>query len=124
MTSAGADAATTGSFAELPREDPFPGVSRHALTTPRLTMTRYTFEPGAKFPIHSHSQEQVTVVEAGAVEMTIAGSVSRLEAGDWSVVEPDVEHGIIAGGDGARLLAVVAPPRSSSADYEIAEGSP
>jgi quercetin dioxygenase-like cupin family protein len=121
MSSAGAEAATTGSFAELPREDPFPGVRRQALNTSRLTMARYTFAPGATFPIHSHHQEQVTVIEAGSVEMTIGGSVTRLEAGDWSLVEPDVEHGITAGGDGARVLAVVAPPRSSSDEYDVAE---
>lgn len=108
-----------GSFASLPADQPFPGVTRHALTTQRATVSRYTFAPGATFPLHSHAQEQITLIEAGSVAMTVAGDRLDLEAGGWSVVEPEIEHGITAGGDGATVVAIVSPPRGAVDEYEL-----
>lgn len=110
---------TARSFDALPSEAPFDGVTRRSLTTARMTITSYAFEPGASFPIHSHAQEQWTLVEEGSVEMTIAGRTDTMRPGEWSLVEPGVEHGITAGGDGARILAIVSPPRASSDEYEL-----
>lgn len=121
MRPVAASPAKTGSFADLETEEPFPGVRRKALSTERLTVSRYAFEPGATFPLHSHPQEQLTVVEQGVVAMTIGGSERRLEAGGWSVVDPGVVHGITAGADGARILAIVSPARVSADDYRISE---
>ena len=111
-----------GSFGALPAESPFPGVTRQGFTTERATVTRYEFEPGASFPIHSHPQEQITVIAEGAVEMTIGGETQTLGPGDWSVAPGGVEHGITAGPEGASFLAIVSPPRSRSDEYEIAGG--
>lgn len=108
-----------GSFGSLPADEPFPGVSRQALTTRRATVSRYTFAPAASFPLHSHPQEQITLIEAGSVEMTIAGDRLDLETGGWSVVGPEVEHGITAGADGATVVAIISPPRDAPDDYEI-----
>jgi quercetin dioxygenase-like cupin family protein len=118
--SAPADSATRiGDFADLPAEEPFPGVRREVLGTSQTTVTRYTFEPGASFPLHRHPQEQTTLVIEGSVEMTIAGEPTVLHAGGWSVVASEVEHGITAAGEGAQVVAIIAPPRASSDDYEV-----
>lgn len=109
----------TGSFDGLRREDPFEGVRRSSFSTSESTVTRYSFEPGATFPLHSHPQEQVTLIESGAVEMTIAGEPSRLGAGEWSVVGSDVEHGITAGPEGAVIVAVITPRRDFTDAYRI-----
>jgi quercetin dioxygenase-like cupin family protein len=113
--------AGVGSFDALPSEQPFAGVTRRSVTTSRMTIASYAFEPGATFPLHSHAQEQWTLVERGSVEMTIAGEATPMEAGDWSLVDPGVQHGITAGQEGARILAIIAPPRASSGEYELAE---
>jgi quercetin dioxygenase-like cupin family protein len=110
-----------GSLDALPSEQPFAGVTRRALTTARMTIASYAFEPGATFPLHSHSQEQWTLVENGSVEMTIAGRTARMGVGEWSLVDPGVEHGITAGEEGARILAIIAPPRASADEYELAD---
>lgn len=110
---------TVGSFGSLPADEPFPGVRRQALTTRQATVTRYTFAPAASFPLHSHPQEQITLVEAGSVAMTIAGDRLVLETGGWSVVEPEVEHGITAGAGGATVVAIVSPPRDVPDEYEL-----
>jgi quercetin dioxygenase-like cupin family protein len=110
-----------GAFGDLPVDQPYPGVYRRALDTDRATVTRYVFEPGARFPQHVHPQEQFTLVEEGTVELDAAGERSRLLAGDWSVIPPEVEHGITAGEAGASILAIVVPRRSGADDYTLAE---
>jgi quercetin dioxygenase-like cupin family protein len=114
-------AARAGRFDEAPPEHPFAGVTRRSVTTSQMTIASYAFEPGASFPLHSHAQEQWTLVERGSVQMTIGGEAKPMEAGDWSLVDPGVQHGITAGDDGARILAIVSPPRASSGEYELAE---
>jgi quercetin dioxygenase-like cupin family protein len=124
VTVAAGSGQAAGSFSSLPTEEPFPGVRRHALTTSRATVSRYTFAPEATFPLHSHPQEQITLIEAGSVEMSIAGERVELAAGSWSVVEPEVEHGITAGDQGATVVAIVSPPRDAPDDYELSGGDP
>lgn len=123
--SGGIDAVTgNGSFASLPAETPFPGVTRQGFTTERMTVNRYEFEPGASFPLHSHPQEQVTLVTRGSIEITIDGETERLTPGDWSVARGGSEHGITAGPEGAGIIAIISPPRTRTDEYEIAgEGS-
>jgi quercetin dioxygenase-like cupin family protein len=113
------DDALHGTFDGLPAEEPFDGVRRRSFDSARATVTEYVFEPGARFPLHHHPQEQITLVAEGEVEMTMAGETTRLGPGAWSVVGPGVEHGIRAGENGARILAIVVPRRSSSSEYEL-----
>lgn len=119
MSDAGGPGQVAGSFGSLPAEEPFPGIVRHALTTRQATVSRYTFAPRATFPLHSHAQEQITLIEAGSIEMTIAGDRLDLESGGWSVVGPEIEHGITAGADGAIVVAIVSPPRDAPDEYEL-----
>lgn len=108
-----------GNFDQLPADTPYEGVTRHSFNSDRATVTRYTFEAGSSFPRHRHAQEQVTLVQAGEVELTCGDEVERLVAGDWSVVAPDVEHGIKAGPGGATIVAIVVPRRESIDAYEV-----
>ena len=89
--------AREGRFDELPAEEPYDGVSRC-----------------------SFDGDGATVIEEGEVELTVGDRTIRLEAGSWSVVAPDVEHGIRAGEGGAKLLAIVVPRRTSSTAYSVA----
>jgi quercetin dioxygenase-like cupin family protein len=52
--------------------------------------------------------------------MSVGGHAACMRPGDWSVVDPGVEHGITAGEDGARVLAIVVPPRASADEYDLA----
>jgi quercetin dioxygenase-like cupin family protein len=114
--------ATPSSFGDLPADEPYPGVRRRVFDTDRATVTRYEFEAGAAFPLHRHPQQQITLIEAGEVEFTIDGSVERMGPGGFSVVEADVEHGITAGAEGARFVAIVIPARSSADAYTVTGG--
>jgi quercetin dioxygenase-like cupin family protein len=110
--------ATFGTLAELPAEEPYPGVVRRTFDTAGATVTSYEFSPGATFPLHRHPQEQITLVDEGSVNMTVGDVERQLERGDWSVVPGDIEHGISAGSSGARITAIVVPRREAGA-YEV-----
>ncbi len=108
-----------GRFDGLPVEEVYPGIQRRSFTSAQATVASYRFAPGAAFPLHRHPQEQITLVEAGEVEMTIGNQVEPLCAGDWSVIEPDLEHGLRAGPEGAGIVAIVTPRRESADDYTV-----
>jgi quercetin dioxygenase-like cupin family protein len=86
----------------------------------RMTVSEYTFEPGASFPLHRHVQEQVTLVEAGEALLTVGGTTTVLSAGAWSVMPGGVEHGITAGAEGARIVAIVSPRREARGEITLA----
>jgi quercetin dioxygenase-like cupin family protein len=113
------DGLTRGSFRDIPADEPYSGVVRRAFDSAGATMTRYEFEPGARFPQHHHPQEQILIVEEGVVQFTVAGVPQRLVPGDWAVVGPDVEHGLQAGETGARFLAIVVPRRAAADAYTV-----
>jgi quercetin dioxygenase-like cupin family protein len=109
----------SGSVDDLPPDEPWRGVRRRAFDSQRATATQYEFGAGAEFPLHSHPQEQITPIEEGDLELTVGDTVERLGAGDWSVGPPEVPHGISAGAEGARFLAIVVPRRTSPHAYTV-----
>jgi quercetin dioxygenase-like cupin family protein len=110
-----------GSFEKLEAAEPYPGIERRVVEADGATVSRYVFRPGARFPQHVHAQEQITIVQAGEIELNVAGARTILRAGDWSVVPGGIEHGITAGPDGAAILATVVPRRSSATEYTVVE---
>ena len=51
--------------------------------------------------------------------MTVGERAERLSAGDWLVVEPDCEHGLRAGPEGASVIAIVIPRRAGADAYTV-----
>lgn len=97
-----------------PRADsPYPGIRRRTFDIAQATLVEYEFEPGASFPLHSHANEQITVIREGTVELTLGGSVNQLRSGEWSAIPGHEEHGITAGDNGASFLAILVPRREA-----------
>lgn len=113
--------AQAGRFDELDEDQPYPGVVRRSVDAAGATVTRYELRPGARFPLHRHPQEQITLVEAGSVVMTAGEADQALGPGSWSIVAGDVTHGIVAGPEGARFVAIVVPGRARADEYELVE---
>ena len=111
---------SNGTFAAIEAETPYPGIVRRTFHSERMTFSEYTFTSGATFPLHRHTQEQVTLIEAGEVRLTAGGTAETLAAGAWSVMPAGVEHGVTAGPDGARIVAVLSPRRESSDEITLA----
>lgn len=108
-----------GAGAEPALERPFPGVARRTNHTEQATVSAYAFEPEARFPLHTHPEEQITVVLEGTVVFEVEGERHALGPGETYAVAAGLEHGLQAGPDGARFLAVVVPRRRGSDAYEI-----
>ena len=71
-----------GSFADVAADEPYPGVSRRTVDAAAATVNRYDFEPGATFPRHRHTQEQITLV--------LEGSVGRHGLARWRLLRYEV----------------------------------
>ena len=110
-----------GSFADVPADDPYPGVTRRIVDTAAATVNRYDFEPRATFPRHRHPQQQITLVLGGSVVLTVGDRTRHLAAGDYSVVPPEVEHSISAGDHGASFVAMIVPAREAAHAYTVVE---
>lgn len=113
--------APTGAFADLPAREVFPGVVLRTFDSDKATVNQYSFEPGASFPIHCHTAEQITLIEEGDVVLTVADDSVQLRMGDWSVLPGDRDHGITAGSAGARIVAIVVPRRTRPDEYTVVE---
>jgi quercetin dioxygenase-like cupin family protein len=116
---AGLSHSSAGSLAELPAEQPYPGVSRRTIDGAGASVVFYAMEANARFPLHRHPQEQITVVREGSLLMRIGGDDHELRAEDFKVVPGGVEHGITAGADGATLLVVLTPRREAGEQVEL-----
>lgn len=113
--------ASHGHLTDLTVAEPFDGLRRRTIDSTKATVNEYSFDPGARFPVHRHPEEQVTLILEGSVELTVKGETSILEAGGWSVVAGDVEHGIRAGSEGARILAIITPRRTRDDAYTVVQ---
>ena len=71
---------------------------------------RVRFEKGAVGAMHHHPHTQVSLVESGLFEATIAGETRRLQPGDIYHVPPNAPHGCVALEAGA-LVDVFTPRR-------------
>jgi quercetin dioxygenase-like cupin family protein len=88
------------------------------LTSPswQIQPFRIEIEPGASLESLAHAGEEFIHCVAGQVEMTIAGRVWTLEAGDTIVVPPRAQHAYRNDADElAIVVGAVAPPNRSVA---------
>lgn len=91
---------------------------RQVVQGERQTLVRYVYAPGAVFPTHDHSQEQVTVVLRGRLTFTIEdspGATQRqvaLGPGDVLVIPGGAGHGAaVTGGEEVETLNTLSPRR-------------
>ena len=76
-----------------PGREVYPGDVIWDVTGERLQVIRARVSPGADFPIHAHSQEQIIVVLEGALEFVVDGETQVVRPGQVIHIPPDVPHG-------------------------------
>ena len=77
----------------LLEEEPLnPLLGRKTIHGQNLTIARIRLRKGAVVPVHSHPNEQISMLESGALRFMIAGEELVLRAGDALVIPPDVPH--------------------------------
>lgn len=99
------------------------GLERLVIHGSSMTVTRYRFASGARFPLHRHEQEQFVYVVAGSIVFLVEGEAHPLTQGVTLLIEPYRIHEAIAEQGGAQVLSVVAPPRAGTDSIEMMEPS-
>ena len=98
--------------AELPWENPGPGIRRQIMGYDgQLMIVKVHFDKGAVGTLHEHYHSQATYVASGRFELTIGDKKQVLEAGDGYYVAPDELHGCICLEEGV-LIDVFSPVRA------------
>lgn len=82
--------------------------ARHALHSPELGVSRFTYEPGARMPFgHRHrEQEEAYVVVAGSGRAKLDDEVVELAEWDVLRVAPAVVRAFEAGPDGLDVICI------------------
>lgn len=75
-----------------------------------VMMVCVSFVQGAIGTLHHHVHRQVTYIESGVFEVTIAGNKKILQKGDCFFVSPDLVHGVLALEEGT-LIDIFTPAR-------------
>jgi quercetin dioxygenase-like cupin family protein len=87
----------------------FDGVGIHAIGGDQVLMCRATYQPGAIVKRHAHeATEQLMLIVAGSVEMTIGDETRTLGVGDVAVVNRGVEHELRSP-DGVTFIEALSP---------------
>jgi len=73
-----------------------PKVGRRHFHANNMTIARLEIKKDAVVPEHSHINEQISMVESGALQFNIGGSERVVRGGEVLVIPPDVPHGVVA----------------------------
>src|SRR5579871_3086686 len=94
----------------LPREQMNPSVSRRVVHSAHMTIARLEMQKGAVVAEHSHVNEQVTMVERGALKFFIEGREQIVRGGEVLTIPPHAPHGVEVLEDSV-VVDVFSPPR-------------
>jgi quercetin dioxygenase-like cupin family protein len=87
------------------------GISTRIFCGEEAMLSVVTIQPNAKGKIHSHPQEQWGFLIEGSGIRIQGGEQIVIKKGDFWQTPGGVDHGIIGGPNGAKVLDVFSPPR-------------
>ena len=87
------------------------GISTRIFCGDQSMLSIVTIEPNAKGQIHSHPQEQWGFLIEGSGIRIQGGEEVVIKKGDFWQTPGGIDHGIIGGPDGAKVLDIFSPPR-------------
>ena len=99
----------------LPTKEVIAGFTGRFIHTPTMTLGYWEVKKGARLPLHHHIHKQVTQVEEGEFELTVAGVARVYTKGMVAVIGADVEHSGVALTD-CKIFDIFSPVRD---DYKI-----
>jgi quercetin dioxygenase-like cupin family protein len=74
-------------------EEPLnPLLSRRVIHGRQMTVARIRLRKGAVVPEHSHANEQISMIESGAVRFVVSGEETILRTGGVLEIPPDAPH--------------------------------
>ena len=81
---------------QVPAEQLNPHISRKAIHSGNMTVARLELLKDAVVAEHSHHNEQITMVERGALKFAIDGGQKVVRTGETLVIPSNVPHSVIA----------------------------
>lgn len=90
-----------------------PGIVTRVFPGDRAMLSVVRLETNARGQIHCHPEEQWGVMLEGSATRIQEGTETQVAAGDFWRTPGGVEHGIVAGPEGALILDVFSPPREA-----------
>ena len=76
----------------IPEEKMSALVTRQVIHTGRMTIAKLRLGKGAVVPMHQHANEQISMLEAGALRFVVGGEEGVAKAGETVRIPPDVPH--------------------------------
>ena len=71
----------------------------------KMSFAHYTIDAGSSIHEHHHPHEEVWIVVAGELEVTVAGEAQKAGPGCVAVVPPDALHSVRALTSGEAIVA-------------------
>jgi quercetin dioxygenase-like cupin family protein len=87
---------TPESWDQIPREKMNELVTRQVFHGDTMTIARLELRQGAFVPIHSHSNEQISMITDGALEFELDGQKLVVRAGEMLQIPGNVLHSALA----------------------------
>jgi quercetin dioxygenase-like cupin family protein len=94
----------------VPVEHLTPLFSRQVIHTGSMTIARLVLKKGAVVPVHSHHNEQVSMVESGRLRFVVDGAEVLVGPGEVIELNPHLPHGVDVLED-AVVMDLFTPPR-------------
>ena len=79
-------------WASVEEEQLNPLLARKVIHGRNMTVARIRLQKSAVVPLHTHPNEQITMLERGALRFVIAGTERILHAGEVLEIPPDAPH--------------------------------
>ena len=77
---------------QVPKEQLSPTFARQVINGESLTVARVFLRKGCFVPEHSHHNEQISIMEEGALKFIIGGQEKVVRAGEVLRIPPHVPH--------------------------------
>lgn len=103
---------------DVPEEEVTPSMKRKIIWGEKIMIARMRFDDGFVVPMHSHENEQITVVQKGTMHFWFETEDSEpmvLNAGDSVVIPANIPHKALMIGD-VEETDTWAPPRTDWLD--------
>lgn len=81
---------------KVPKEELNPTFARQMINGETMTVARVYLKKGCLVPEHSHHNEQISIVEQGALHFVVNGQEQVVKAGEVLRIPPNVPHSALA----------------------------
>jgi quercetin dioxygenase-like cupin family protein len=99
------------------------GVVGRAVEGREATLAAIELEPDVAVPEHQHVNEQTGILIRGTLTFRVGDETKELAPGATWVIPAKIPHSVQAGGAGAFLIELFAPPRTDWGGLERLEPS-